>query len=163
MSTINSGRNQSPQYEVVTDIKAPIEACFAAASAEAAMAHWVPGFSAVEYNHDQAEEPYEAGSYRNVTIKPGISVREEVTATDAPVFFAYRIPSLGPIGDLFIKQYCGEMRFKALDSGTTRLTWCGYFEGATLPFVTTPLMRAAMRKFIGAMSNNLRRYLEQGY
>ena len=148
------------QYRVVLEIDAPIEKCFAAGSAEAAMMQWVPGPKSIVYDHSKASEPYGAGSERKVTLNSGMSMVEKIHASKRPAFIAYHIPSMGFVGDLLINNYQGHMNFESLGPNRTRLTWIGHFDCPGLKKITEPLMRNVMKSLIAKMAAGLKKYVE---
>ena len=152
--------NSKEQYRVVVDIAAPIDKCFAAGSAEAAMMYWVPGIKTVVYDHRQASEPYGPGSQRTVTLKSGMVMTEKIDISDKPAFFAYHIPTFGAVGDLLMSGYQGHMHFEAIDKDHTHLTWIGHFNCSGLQVITEPLARLMMKTLIGIMAKRLVKYFE---
>jgi hypothetical protein len=160
MPDIQSSILPKQQYSVVLEINAPIERCFAAGTAEAAMMHWVPGIKSVVYDQSRAAEPYGAGSERLVTLKTGMKVVEKIFISEKPVFVAYTIPSFG-FADAMIKNYQGRMNFTAISDTKTRLTWNGYFDADGLRKITEPVMRAVLRTLIATMAGKMKTYLER--
>lgn len=149
------------RYTVEAELPAGIEDSYNAASAEEAMAFWVPGLKKVEYNHDNADEPYGAGSFREVTVIGGQVILENIIYTDRPHCLVYTVPSFGSVGDTLVKNYHGKMEFTAIDENRTQLKWSGYFEGAGLKFVTEPFMKLALRNLIAIFARRTKKYLAE--
>ena len=152
--------NSKEQYRVVVDIAAPIDKCFAAGTAEAAMMYWVPGIKTVVYDHRQASEPYGPGSERKVTLNTGMSLVEKIAISEKPTFLAYGIPTFGMVGDLLMSGYQGHMHFEVIDKDHTRLTWIGHFNCSGLQRITEPLTRFIMKTLIATMAKRLVKYFE---
>ena len=147
------------QFSVTVELDAPIEACFAAASAESAMMAWVPNPVSVVYDHSAAREPYGAGSSRLVTVKPGISLTEVIFISEPPRLCGYFIPRLGFGADALMKNYQGRMHFEPISAQRTRLTWNGYFDCPGVGKLFEPPLRAVFRNLISTMATNMQRHL----
>ena len=159
--TLNPRKADSKkQYRVVVDIPAPIDKCFDAGTAEAAMMYWVPGPRSIVYDHSRAKAPYGAGSQRTVTLNSGMSLVEKIAISEKPNFLAYGIATFGMVGDLLMSRYQGHMHFEVIDNNHTRLTWIGHFDCSGLQRITEPLTRFIMRTLIATMAKRLVKYFE---
>ena len=147
------------QYTVTVELDAPIDKCFAAASAEEAMMAWVSNAKSVVYDHSKAPYPYGPGSARTVTLNSGTSLVEIICLSEKPTLVGYYIPRFGMGVDAVMKGYQGRMTYESLGPNRTRLTWKGYFDCPGLGFLFEPLLRFAMKKVISAMAGKMKTYL----
>ena len=147
------------QYTVTVELDAPIDKCFAAASAEEAMMAWVPNAKSIVYDHSKAPYPYGPGSARTVTLNSGTSLVEIICLSEKPTLVGYGIPRFGMGVDTLMKGYQGRMTYESLGPNRTRLTWDGYFDCPGLRRLLEPLLRMTMKKLITIMAGKMQKYL----
>jgi Polyketide cyclase / dehydrase and lipid transport len=149
------------QCTVTVDLDAPIDQCFAAASAEQAMMAWVPNAKSIVYDHSKAPYPYGPGSARTVTLNSGIVFFEIICLSEKLTLVGYRIPRFGMGIDAVLKRHQARMNYESLGPNRTRLTWKAYFDCPGLGFLFEPLLRFAMKKAIAIMASKMKTYLSR--
>ncbi len=111
------------------------------------------------YNHDAADVPYGAGSFREVTLPAGMIVIEKIVYSDNPNCLIYSIPEFGAGMDRLIRNYHGKMEYRGIDAHNTHLKWQGYFEAKGVRFLTAPIAAFALRSLLTIFAGRTKKYL----
>lgn len=102
------------------------------------------------------------GSYRTIHLTDGSTVREEVTAADAPDHFAYVVSNFtNPILRRLVKEARGQWWFTD-DCPGTKVKWLYEFEGtsALATLLLTPAIKILYRRYMVAAVQRIKERAE---
>jgi uncharacterized protein YndB with AHSA1/START domain len=116
------------EIEVRATAAAPVDTVWSVLAAQAGMATWAP-VRKVTLERQGDPPPDGVGTIR-VLSRPPLTIREQITAVEAPVRLVYRMLSGMPVRD-----YVGETTLTARDGATEirwRVTMTARFPGVTV-------------------------------